>query len=238
MLLVSMMLLQLGGGLSAQAARMLTLGYAIAIVAFIRVGEKLLQKFGARKPMIWGSLIVGLSIAMLMPTNLLIEQYTILAVVSYTLFGLGVAFYATPSTDAALSNLPDDQAGSGSGLYKMASSLGASFGVATSYDADRQHSVAVFPGPLHRFDFVSVVTRNQGASQANPGYCHSANHSSRRTGAAAASVFRWGRAPSALPGHRDPPRRAPATLQRDRSFSVPSAGSRPASRGIHRRLGD
>ena len=47
-------------------------------------------------------------------------------------FRLGLAFYATPSTDAALSNLPDDQAGSGSGIYKMASSLGASFGVAIS----------------------------------------------------------------------------------------------------------
>ena len=132
MLLVSMMLVQLGGGLSAQEAGMLTLGYAIAIVAFIRVGEKLLQKFGARKPMIWGSVIVGVSIAMLMPTNLLIGQYTLLAVAAYTLFGLGLAFYATPSTDAALSNLPDDQAGSGSGIYKMASSLGASFGVAIS----------------------------------------------------------------------------------------------------------
>jgi DHA2 family multidrug resistance protein-like MFS transporter len=132
MLLVSMMLVQLGGGLSAQQAGTLTLGYAIAIVAFIRVGEKLLQRFGARKPMIWGSLIVGVSIAMLMPTNLLLGQYKMLAVASYTLFGLGLAFYATPSTDAALSNLPDDQAGSGSGLYKMASSLGASFGVAIS----------------------------------------------------------------------------------------------------------
>jgi DHA2 family multidrug resistance protein-like MFS transporter len=132
MLLVSMMLVQLGGGLSAQQAGMLTLGYAIAIVAFIRVGERLLQRFGARKPMIWGSLIVGLSIAVLMPTHLLLGQYKVLAVVSYTLFGLGLAFYATPSTDAALSNLPDDQAGSGSGIYKMASSLGASFGVAIS----------------------------------------------------------------------------------------------------------
>jgi DHA2 family multidrug resistance protein-like MFS transporter len=69
---------------------------------------------------------------MLMPTNLLIGQYTVLAVAAYTLFGVGLAFYATPSTDAALSNLPDDQAGSGSGIYKMASSLGASFGVAIS----------------------------------------------------------------------------------------------------------
>lgn len=132
MLLVSMMLVQLGGGLSAQEAGMLTLGYAIAIVAFIRVGEKLLQRFGARKPMIWGSLIVGLSIVMLMPPHLLIEQYKPLAIAAYALFGLGLAFYATPSTDAALSNLPDDQAGSGSGIYKMASSLGASFGVAIS----------------------------------------------------------------------------------------------------------
>jgi DHA2 family multidrug resistance protein-like MFS transporter len=132
MLLVSMMLLQLGGGMSAQDAGLLTLGYAIAIVAFIRVGEKLLQRFGARQPMIWGSLIVGLSIAMLLPTHLLLDQYRYLAAASYTLFGLGLAFYATPSTDAALSNLPDDQAGSGSGLYKMASSLGASFGVAIS----------------------------------------------------------------------------------------------------------
>ena len=132
MQLVSMTLVQLGGGLSAQEAGMLTLGYAIAIVAFIRVGEKLLQKFGARAPMIWGSLIVGLSIALLMPTNLLLGEYKVLAVIAYTLFGLGLAFYATPSTDAALSSLPDDQAGAGSGIYKMASSLGASFGVAIS----------------------------------------------------------------------------------------------------------
>jgi metal-dependent amidase/aminoacylase/carboxypeptidase family protein len=53
---------------------------------------------------------------MLMPTNLLIGQYTMLAIAAYTLFGLGLAFYATPSTDAALPNLPDDQAGSGSGI--------------------------------------------------------------------------------------------------------------------------
>ncbi|CAM5199472.1 hypothetical protein CDEF62S_03631 [Castellaniella defragrans] len=46
--------------------------------------------------------------------------------------GVGLAFYATPSTDAALSNLPAAQTGSGSGIYKMASSLGAAFGVAIS----------------------------------------------------------------------------------------------------------
>jgi DHA2 family multidrug resistance protein-like MFS transporter len=132
MLLVSMMLVQVGGGLSSQDAGMLTLGYAITVVGFIRVGENLLQRFGARKPMIWGSVIVAVSLLLLMPTNVLIGQYKILAVVAYSLFGLGLALYATPSTDAALSTLPDGQAGSGSGIYKMASSLGASFGVAIS----------------------------------------------------------------------------------------------------------
>ncbi|BEG99222.1 MFS transporter [Bacteroides sedimenti] len=132
MLIVSLMLLQMGGSLSAQEAGVLTLGYAIAIMAFIRVGEKLLQRFGSRKPMIWGSIIVGIAILLLMPTNVMLGTYKIFAIVSYTLFGLGLAFYATPSTDAALSNLPDSQAGSGSGIYKMASSLGTAFGVAIS----------------------------------------------------------------------------------------------------------
>ncbi len=39
-----MTLVQIGGGMSAQEAGLLTLGYAIAIVAFISVGEKLLQR--------------------------------------------------------------------------------------------------------------------------------------------------------------------------------------------------
>ena len=131
-LIVSLQLVQLGGDLTAQQAGVLTLGYAIAIIAFIRVGEKLLQRFGARKPMIWGCIITGLAILLLTPTNVLLADYKTLAVIGYTLFGIGLAFYATPSTDAALSNLPASQAGAGSGIYKMASSLGAAFGVAIS----------------------------------------------------------------------------------------------------------
>lgn len=131
-LLVSLQLVQRGGNVTAQEAGMLTLGYAVAIIAFIRVGEKLLQRFGARKPMIWGCLITGLSIAMLMPSHLMLADYKVVSMAAYALFGVGLAFYATPSTDAALSSLPAAQAGSGAGIYKMASSLGAAFGVAIS----------------------------------------------------------------------------------------------------------
>ena len=131
-LTVSLWVLQGAAGMSAATAGYLTIGYAVFIIAFIRVGEKLLQRFGPRKPMIWGCLVVLASILLLMATHTMQWQYTVLAVVAYSLFGLGLAFYATPSTDAALTNLPGDQAGAGSGIYKMASSLGAAFGVAAS----------------------------------------------------------------------------------------------------------
>lgn len=131
-LTVSLWVLQGAAGMSAATAGYLTIGYAVFIIAFIRVGEKLLQRFGPRKPMLWGCLVVLASIVLLMATHTLQWQYTVLAVAAYSLFGLGLAFYATPSTDAALTNLPGDQAGAGSGIYKMASSLGAAFGVAAS----------------------------------------------------------------------------------------------------------
>ena len=105
-MIVSLELVQLGGKMTAKQAGMLTLGYAVAIISFIRVGEKLLQRFGPRKPMVWGCLITGLAILLLSPANLLLKDYRILAIIGYTLYGTGLAFYATPSTDAALSNLP------------------------------------------------------------------------------------------------------------------------------------
>ena len=127
---VTLWVLQDAAGMDAATAGYYTLGYAIFIIAFIRVGEKLLQKFGAKKPMMWGAMIVIVSIILLMGTNVKTQTYLILTIVAFSLFGLGLAFYATPSTDAALSALPDEQAGAGSGVYKMASSLGAAFGAA------------------------------------------------------------------------------------------------------------
>ncbi|MDJ1370876.1 MFS transporter [Gulosibacter molinativorax] len=144
MLMVSQQLIQLaaqkpdGTNYTAFEAGLLTIGYAVFIIAFIRVGERLLQRFGPRKPMLWGTLIVSVAAILLMATNLLVSQYFVLAVIAYCLFGLGLAFYATPSTDAALSNLPADQSGAGSGIYKMASSLGSAIGAAVS--------LAVFSG--------------------------------------------------------------------------------------------
>ncbi len=131
-LLVTLTLVQQGAGLSSFQAGLLTIGYLIAILGTIRVGEKLLQRRGARWPMLMGCAITGVGILLTTLTFLLIRQYLIAAFAGFTLFGIGLGLYATPSTDAALSNVPAEKAGAASGIYKMASSLGAALGVAIS----------------------------------------------------------------------------------------------------------
>ena len=131
-LLVALSLVQQAAGLSSLQSGLLTIGYLVAILSTIRVGGKLLQRMGARKPMLIGCAITATGILLTTFTFLLAGQYMIVAFVGFTLFGVGLGFYATPSTDAALSNVPNEKAGAASGIYKMASSLGAAFGVAIS----------------------------------------------------------------------------------------------------------
>lgn len=131
-LVVTLSLVQTGADLTSFQAGLLTIGYLVAILLTIRVGEKLLQKWGARKPMILGAAITGTGILLMTFTFIMASQYMIVAAVGFTLFGMGLGFYATPSADAALSTVPASQAGTASGIYKMASALGAAFGVAIS----------------------------------------------------------------------------------------------------------
>ena len=131
-LIVVLGLVQVAGGMSALQSGLLTVGYLIAIIATIRVGEKLLQRFGPRKPMMWGCMITGFGVLLCSTTFLHLSEYVVLTVIGFTLFGIGLGFYATPSLDAALSNVPDSSAGAAAGMYKMASSLGNAMGVAIS----------------------------------------------------------------------------------------------------------
>ena len=148
-LLVTLTLVQQEAGLSSLQSGLLTAGYLIAILSTIRVGEKLLQKMGPRKPMLIGCWITAVGILLTTSTFLLAREFLVAAFVGFTLFGIGLGLYATPSTDAALSNVPQDKAGSASGIYKMASSLGAAFGVAIS--------AAIFTGLSHLQDLGPIA---------------------------------------------------------------------------------
>ncbi|MNP31828.1 Quinolone resistance protein NorB [compost metagenome] len=111
---------------------MLSIGYLVAVLAMIRVGEKILQKVGAKLPMIWGAVITTVGVGVMGLTFLPDLAYTVVVFIGFALFGLGLGVYATPSTDTSISNAPSNKVGEAAGIYKMASSLGSAFGVAIS----------------------------------------------------------------------------------------------------------
>jgi MFS transporter, DHA2 family, multidrug resistance protein len=131
-LVVANTYVQVGRGFNAFQSGMLSLGYLVAVLAMIRVGEKILQKVGAKSPMIWGALITTVGVAMMGLTFLPDFAYTVVVFIGFALFGLGLGIYATPSTDTSVSNAPSNKVGEAAGIYKMASSLGGAFGVAIS----------------------------------------------------------------------------------------------------------
>ncbi|PTE44302.1 MFS transporter [Staphylococcus equorum] len=110
----------------------MTITYLIAVLVMIRVGEKILQRIGPKRPMLIGAALNALGIILISLTFLPTPIYVIICVIGYLIYGIGLGMYATPSTDTAVSTAPADKVGVAAGVYKMASSLGNSFGVAIS----------------------------------------------------------------------------------------------------------
>ncbi|QWQ39503.1 MFS transporter [Gemella sp. zg-570] len=142
--------MQQGRGLNSQKAGMMSLGYLVCVLITIRIGEKLLQKMGSRKPMLIGTLINAIGIALMALTMVQGSTYFVLVFIGYALFGTGLGIYATPSTDTAISSVPNEKAGVAAGIYKMASSLGGAIGVTIS--------AAVYNGLASGKDFTAGAT--------------------------------------------------------------------------------
>ncbi|PTI40193.1 MFS transporter [Staphylococcus casei] len=119
-------------GFNAFQSGALTITYLVTVIATIRIGEKILQHLGAKKPMVIGSLLNMIGIILISFTFLPNTLYVVFCIVGYFIYGLGLGFYATPSMDTAIANASEDQIGMASGVYKMSSSLGNAFGVALS----------------------------------------------------------------------------------------------------------
>lgn len=123
---------QTARGLSSFQSGLLTIGYLICVVSMIRVGEKLMQRLGARQPMAWGALITAAGVLLIAFTFIPGAAYLVVVFIGFALFGVGLGMYATPSTDTAVDTSPAHKVGVATGIYKMASSLGSAFGVALS----------------------------------------------------------------------------------------------------------
>jgi DHA2 family multidrug resistance protein-like MFS transporter len=73
------------------------------------------------------------AVAMLISCTFLDKSlYIVTVFLSNVLFGLGLGCYATPSTDTAVVNAPENKVGVASGIYKMGSSLGGAMGIAVT----------------------------------------------------------------------------------------------------------
>lgn len=117
---------------NSQQTGYISLTYLVAVLIMIRVGEKILQALGPKRPLLMGSGFTVIGLILLSLTFLPDAWYIVASVVGYLLFGTGLGIYATPSTDTAVAQAPDEKVGVASGVYKMASSLGNAFGVAIS----------------------------------------------------------------------------------------------------------
>ena len=153
-LIVTNTYVQVGRGFNSLQSGMLSLGYLVVVLAMIRVGEKILQKVGAKLPMVWGGIITTIGVAMMGLTFLPGFTYTVVVFIGFALFGLGLGLYATPSTDTSVSNAPSDKVGEAAGVYKMASSLGSAFGVAISATA---YAAVAANGNLETAAMVGII---------------------------------------------------------------------------------
>ncbi len=154
-LVISNLYVQIGRGFSAFQAGLLSIGYLVSVLIMIRVGEKILQHRGAKFPMLLGSAFTAVGISFMAFTFLPGIYYTIAVFVGFILFGTGLGMYATPSTDTAVCHAPEDKLGTASGVYKMASSLGSSFGVAISTAV---YSMAYASGQLNIAATAGIAT--------------------------------------------------------------------------------
>ncbi|WP_426429243.1 MFS transporter [Staphylococcus equorum] len=124
--------IQIGRGFTAFETGLLTLGNIVALLLMIRVGEKMHQKMGPSKPMFISIIIASVGMSFGALTFLPNLPYLIVVFIGFLIAGIGIGLYATPSIDTLLEHVSDDKVGIGSGIYKMASSLGYSFGIAIS----------------------------------------------------------------------------------------------------------
>lgn len=118
--------------MTALAAGLMTITYAAAAVAMVRVGEKLLQRIGARLPMLWGCVLIAVGTVLMTMTFLPKSSYLLGLGIGYLLLGIGIGAYATPSTETAIAQVAKERVGVAAGLYKMTSALGGAFGIAVA----------------------------------------------------------------------------------------------------------
>lgn len=96
---------------------------------FSQYVPKLIEKFGSKKLLAMGSILVGISLYLfsMLNTN---STYALGIFFPLVIHALGVALVLTPATVVIMDGVPEDQSGSVSGLLQMDQQIGAAVGIA------------------------------------------------------------------------------------------------------------
>ncbi|MCS5946420.1 hypothetical protein LNP25_21025 [Klebsiella variicola subsp. variicola] len=122
-----------GHHLTPLESGMMTLGYLVTVLAMIRVGEKLLQRYGARLPMMAGPVLTATCHRPDIPAPFSDKALSYRGGVRQQRAGWPRAgLLRHTSTDTAVANAPENKIGVASGIYKMGSSLGGAMGIAVT----------------------------------------------------------------------------------------------------------
>lgn len=120
------------GGLkfSAFQAGLLTLPYLITLLLVVRLGEKSIKRFGAKRAMVVGPIFTATGILLFSLTFFNTSIYVVVALIAAVFFGGGTGLFARPALSTAVSTTPAEKVGVASGIFKMGSTLGGAFGIA------------------------------------------------------------------------------------------------------------
>lgn len=120
--------LQNARGYDAVEAGLLMLPSTLGIFLFIPLGGRLDERFGGRRPVLIGLLIM--SAGLLMLSWLTVDSSLWLLAAALVVIGLGLGLLSTPISNTAVGGVSVDLAGMAAGVFKMSSMVGGALGVA------------------------------------------------------------------------------------------------------------
>ena len=131
-LIVANTFVQRGLGYSSLQAGSLSITYLVMVLIMIRVGEKLLQTLGCKKPMLIGTGVLIVGECLISLTFLPEIFYVICCIIGYLFFGFRTRDICYTINRYSNCKCTVRKVGVAAGIYKMASALGGAFGVALS----------------------------------------------------------------------------------------------------------
>lgn len=114
-------------GYSSTTAGLMLLPMTATMVIFSPVGGRLSDRFGSRLPAFCGIMMIACSLYLLDTISSDYAAHDFF--VRLTLFGAGLGLTMSPLTSCAVSSLPKDKIGVGSGIFNLAKIIGGSIGV-------------------------------------------------------------------------------------------------------------